>query len=110
MTATRPEWSAGPPLTAISSAIGLATGSGWPTGFATAASWDPEVRLTAGHDSAPLWFMKITAIINLGSSIARIGIPVSLLYSSTKGIMTLTRAWQPNSAPQECASTPSHQE
>jgi NAD(P)-dependent dehydrogenase (short-subunit alcohol dehydrogenase family) len=34
------------------------------------------------------------AIINLGSWIARLGIPVSALYSSTKGaVETLTRAW-----------------
>ena len=34
------------------------------------------------------------AIINLGSWIARLGIPVSSLYSSTKGAMeTLTKAW-----------------
>ena len=34
------------------------------------------------------------AIINLGSWIARLGIPISSLYSSTKGaIETLTRAW-----------------
>jgi NAD(P)-dependent dehydrogenase (short-subunit alcohol dehydrogenase family) len=34
------------------------------------------------------------AIINLGSWIARIGIPVSSVYSSTKGALeTLTRAW-----------------
>jgi NAD(P)-dependent dehydrogenase (short-subunit alcohol dehydrogenase family) len=33
-------------------------------------------------------------IINLGSWIARLGIPVAALYSSTKGAMeTLTRAW-----------------
>jgi NAD(P)-dependent dehydrogenase (short-subunit alcohol dehydrogenase family) len=33
-------------------------------------------------------------IINLGSWIARIGIPVGALYSSSKGAMeTLTRAW-----------------
>lgn len=33
-------------------------------------------------------------IINLGSWIARLGIPVGALYSSTKGAMeTLTRAW-----------------
>lgn len=33
-------------------------------------------------------------IINLGSWIARLGIPISALYSSTKGAMeTLTRAW-----------------
>jgi len=34
------------------------------------------------------------AIINLGSWIARLGIPIGALYSSTKGAMeTLTRAW-----------------
>jgi NAD(P)-dependent dehydrogenase (short-subunit alcohol dehydrogenase family) len=34
------------------------------------------------------------AIINLGSWIARLGIPVAALYSSTKGAMeTLTKAW-----------------
>jgi NAD(P)-dependent dehydrogenase (short-subunit alcohol dehydrogenase family) len=34
------------------------------------------------------------AIINLGSWIARLGIPIGSLYSSTKGaIETLTRAW-----------------
>jgi NAD(P)-dependent dehydrogenase (short-subunit alcohol dehydrogenase family) len=34
------------------------------------------------------------AIINLGSWIARLGIPVAALYGSTKGAMeTLTRAW-----------------
>ena len=34
------------------------------------------------------------AIINLGSWIARLGIPVGALYGSTKGAMeTLTRAW-----------------
>ncbi|MFJ6615093.1 SDR family NAD(P)-dependent oxidoreductase [Streptomyces sp. NPDC091289] len=34
------------------------------------------------------------AVINLGSWVARLGIPVGTLYSSTKGAMeTLTRAW-----------------
>jgi NAD(P)-dependent dehydrogenase (short-subunit alcohol dehydrogenase family) len=34
------------------------------------------------------------AIINLGSWIARLGIPIAALYSSTKGaVETLTRAW-----------------
>jgi NAD(P)-dependent dehydrogenase (short-subunit alcohol dehydrogenase family) len=34
------------------------------------------------------------AIVNLGSWIARLGIPISSLYSSTKGALeTLTRAW-----------------
>ncbi|MFE6663499.1 SDR family NAD(P)-dependent oxidoreductase [Streptomyces sp. NPDC057697] len=34
------------------------------------------------------------AVVNLGSWIARLGVPVGALYSSTKGAMeTLTRAW-----------------
>jgi NAD(P)-dependent dehydrogenase (short-subunit alcohol dehydrogenase family) len=34
------------------------------------------------------------AVINLGSRIARLGIPIGSLYSSTKGALeTLTRAW-----------------
>ena len=34
------------------------------------------------------------SIINLGSWVARLGIPVGALYASTKGAMeTLTRAW-----------------
>ncbi len=34
------------------------------------------------------------AIVNLGSWVARLGIPISSLYSSTKGALeTLTRAW-----------------
>jgi NAD(P)-dependent dehydrogenase (short-subunit alcohol dehydrogenase family) len=41
------------------------------------------------------------AIINLGSWIARLGIPVSALYSSTKGaVETLTRAWAAEFGPQ----------
>jgi NAD(P)-dependent dehydrogenase (short-subunit alcohol dehydrogenase family) len=41
------------------------------------------------------------AIINLGSWIARLGIPVGALYSSTKGAMeTLTRAWAAEFGPQ----------
>ena len=41
------------------------------------------------------------AIINLGSWIARLGIPVGALYSSTKGaIETLTRAWAAEFGPQ----------
>ncbi|MDQ1361102.1 MAG: hypothetical protein QOJ44_1479 [Acidimicrobiaceae bacterium] len=40
------------------------------------------------------------AIINLGSWIARIGIPIGSLYSSTKGAMeTLTRAWSAEFGP-----------
>ncbi|MFF4146929.1 SDR family NAD(P)-dependent oxidoreductase [Streptomyces sp. NPDC001698] len=41
------------------------------------------------------------AIINLGSWIARLGIPVGALYSSTKGaVETLTRAWVAEFGPQ----------
>jgi NAD(P)-dependent dehydrogenase (short-subunit alcohol dehydrogenase family) len=41
------------------------------------------------------------AVINMGSWIARLGIPVGALYSSTKGAMeTLTRAWAAEFGPQ----------
>ncbi|WP_406151474.1 SDR family NAD(P)-dependent oxidoreductase [Streptomyces sp. NBC_01012] len=41
------------------------------------------------------------AIINLGSWIARLGVPISALYSSTKGATeTLTRAWAAEFGPQ----------
>ncbi|MFF0187541.1 SDR family NAD(P)-dependent oxidoreductase [Streptomyces sp. NPDC005244] len=41
------------------------------------------------------------SIINLGSWIARLGIPVGALYSSTKGaVETLTRAWAAEFGPQ----------
>jgi NAD(P)-dependent dehydrogenase (short-subunit alcohol dehydrogenase family) len=41
------------------------------------------------------------AIINLGSWISRLGIPIGALYSSTKGaIETLTRAWAAEFGPQ----------
>jgi len=41
------------------------------------------------------------AIINLGSWVSRLGIPVGALYSSTKGaIETLTRAWAAEFGPQ----------
>ncbi|HBF83142.1 MAG TPA: short-chain dehydrogenase [Streptomyces sp.] len=41
------------------------------------------------------------AVINLGSWVARLGIPVGTLYSSTKGAMeTLTRAWAAEFGPQ----------
>jgi NAD(P)-dependent dehydrogenase (short-subunit alcohol dehydrogenase family) len=40
------------------------------------------------------------AIINLGSWVARLGIPIGSLYSSTKGAMeTLTRAWSAEFGP-----------
>ncbi|OQQ13646.1 short-chain dehydrogenase [Streptomyces sp. M41(2017)] len=41
------------------------------------------------------------SIINLGSWIARLGIPIGALYSSTKGaVETLTRAWAAEFGPQ----------
>ncbi|MEU3057737.1 SDR family NAD(P)-dependent oxidoreductase [Streptomyces griseus] len=41
------------------------------------------------------------AVINLGSWVARLGIPVGTLYSSTKGAMeTLTRGWAAEFGPQ----------
>ncbi|AXI80989.1 SDR family NAD(P)-dependent oxidoreductase [Peterkaempfera bronchialis] len=41
------------------------------------------------------------AVINLGSWVARLGIPVGTLYSSTKGaVETLTRAWAAEFGPQ----------
>ncbi|MFJ4789604.1 SDR family NAD(P)-dependent oxidoreductase [Streptomyces sp. NPDC088794] len=41
------------------------------------------------------------AIINLGSWIARLGLPIAALYSSTKGaVETLTRAWAAEFGPQ----------
>jgi NAD(P)-dependent dehydrogenase (short-subunit alcohol dehydrogenase family) len=40
------------------------------------------------------------AIINLGSWVARLGIPVGALYASTKGALeTLTRAWSAEFGP-----------
>ena len=40
------------------------------------------------------------AIVNLGSWVARLGIPVGALYASTKGAMeTLTRAWSAEFGP-----------
>ncbi|WP_242908110.1 SDR family NAD(P)-dependent oxidoreductase [Actinomadura terrae] len=42
------------------------------------------------------------AIINLGSWIARLGVPMGALYSSTKGAMeTLTRAWAAEFGPRD---------
>jgi NAD(P)-dependent dehydrogenase (short-subunit alcohol dehydrogenase family) len=44
------------------------------------------------------------AIINLGSWITRLGIPIRSLYSSTKGaIETLTRAWSAEFGPRRCS-------
>ena len=61
-------------------------------------------RVYAVNVKAPFFLMAAVApamaeagagaVINLGSWIARLGIPISSLYSSTKGAMeTLTRAW-----------------
>jgi NAD(P)-dependent dehydrogenase (short-subunit alcohol dehydrogenase family) len=51
--------------------------------FFLTAALAPEMR---AHDSG--------SIINLGSWVARLGLPVGALYASTKGAMeTLTRAW-----------------
>ena len=50
------------------------------------------------------------AIINLGSWVARLGLPVGALYSSTKGaVETLTRAWAAEFGPWASASTRSRQ-
>ena len=46
------------------------------------------------------------AIVNLGSWIARLGVPSGALYSSTKGALeTLTRAWAAEFGPTACGST-----
>jgi hypothetical protein len=51
---------------------------------------DPHHDLLGVHD----FLATIDSACNLGSWIARLGIPISSLYSSTKGaIETLTRAW-----------------
>jgi NAD(P)-dependent dehydrogenase (short-subunit alcohol dehydrogenase family) len=51
------------------------------------------------------------AIINLGSWIARLGIPIGALYSSTKGAAeTLTRAWAAEFGPPASESTRSRRE
>jgi NAD(P)-dependent dehydrogenase (short-subunit alcohol dehydrogenase family) len=73
---------------------------------ATTAGTDEETfdRVYAVNVKAPFFLTAAVApamaatgggaIINLGSWIARLGIPVGALYSSTKGAMeTLTRAW-----------------
>jgi len=73
---------------------------------ATTAATDEETfdRVYAVNVRAPFFLTAAVApamalagggtIINLGSWIARLGIPISALYSSSKGAMeTLTRAW-----------------
>jgi NAD(P)-dependent dehydrogenase (short-subunit alcohol dehydrogenase family) len=72
----------------------------------TTASTDEETfdRVYAVNVKAPFFLTAAIApvmaeagtgaVINLGSWIARLGIPISSLYSSTKGALeTLTRAW-----------------
>jgi NAD(P)-dependent dehydrogenase (short-subunit alcohol dehydrogenase family) len=73
---------------------------------ATTALTDEETfdRVYAVNVKAPFFLTAVIApamaeagtgaVINLGSWIARLGIPVGALYSSTKGaVETLTRAW-----------------
>jgi NAD(P)-dependent dehydrogenase (short-subunit alcohol dehydrogenase family) len=73
---------------------------------ATTATTDSETfdRVYAVNVKAPFFLTAVVApqmaergagaIINLGSWVARLGIPISSLYSSTKGALeTLTRAW-----------------
>jgi NAD(P)-dependent dehydrogenase (short-subunit alcohol dehydrogenase family) len=73
---------------------------------ATTAATDEETfdRVYAVNVKAPFFLVAAVApamaargegaIVNLGSWIARLGIPVGALYSSTKGALeTLTRAW-----------------
>jgi NAD(P)-dependent dehydrogenase (short-subunit alcohol dehydrogenase family) len=73
---------------------------------ATTATTDSATfdRVYAVNVKAPFFLTAVVApqmaergegaIINLGSWVARLGIPISSLYSSTKGALeTLTRAW-----------------
>jgi NAD(P)-dependent dehydrogenase (short-subunit alcohol dehydrogenase family) len=76
----------------------------YPGGATTATDEATFDRVYAVNVKAPFFLTAAVApgmiaagggvIINLGSWIARLGIPVGALYSSTKGAMeTLTRAW-----------------
>ena len=80
---------------------------------ATTLTTDEETfdRVFAVNVKAPFFLTQAVAplmisagggvIINLGSWIARLGIPVGSLYSSTKGALeTLTRAWAAEFGPQ----------
>jgi NAD(P)-dependent dehydrogenase (short-subunit alcohol dehydrogenase family) len=83
----------------------LVNNAGVYPGDATAATDEATFdRVYAVNVKAPFFLTAAVApamiaagggvIINLGSWIARLGIPVGALYSSTKGAMeTLTRAW-----------------
>ncbi len=76
----------------------------FPGGTTTETDEDAFDRVYAVNVKAPFFLTAAIApamaargggaIINLGSWIARLGIPVGALYSSTKGaVETLTRAW-----------------
>jgi NAD(P)-dependent dehydrogenase (short-subunit alcohol dehydrogenase family) len=83
----------------------LVNNAGIYPGSTTATTDEPTFdRVYAVNVKAPFFLTAAIApvmaergdgvIINLGSWIARLGIPVGALYSSTKGAMeTLTRAW-----------------
>jgi NAD(P)-dependent dehydrogenase (short-subunit alcohol dehydrogenase family) len=71
-----------------------------PSPSSAATDEDTFDRVYAVNVKAPFFLTAAMAqrgngaIINLGSWIARLGIPVSSVYSSTKGALeTLTRAW-----------------
>lgn len=76
----------------------------YPGAVTTATDEETFDRVYAVNVKAPFFLTAAVApamaeagggsIINLGSWVARLGIPVGALYSSTKGAMeTLTRAW-----------------
>jgi NAD(P)-dependent dehydrogenase (short-subunit alcohol dehydrogenase family) len=89
----------------VAAAAASAPSSGIYPGDTTAATDEKTFdRVYAVNVKAPFFLTAVIApamaeagsgaIINLGSWIARLGIPVGALYSSTKGAMeTLTRAW-----------------
>ncbi|SDJ92790.1 short chain dehydrogenase [Nonomuraea maritima] len=92
----------------------LVNNAGIYPGDATAATDEPTFDLVyAVNVKAPFFLTAAVApamaeagggaIINLGSWVARLGIPVGALYSSTKGAMeTLTRAWARSSGRGAC--------
>jgi NAD(P)-dependent dehydrogenase (short-subunit alcohol dehydrogenase family) len=83
----------------------LVNNAGIYPGSATAATDEATFdRVYAVNVKAPFFLTAVIAprmaergdgaIINLGSWVARLGLPIGALYSSTKGAMeTLTRAW-----------------
>ncbi|MFF3658643.1 SDR family NAD(P)-dependent oxidoreductase [Streptomyces olivochromogenes] len=83
----------------------------YPGSVTTATDEETFDRVYAVNVKAPFFLTAAVApamaeagggsIINLGSWVARLGIPVGALYSSTKGAMeTLTRAWAAEFGPQ----------